>query len=311
MSEDAREIRAGTLTCDACGHVMTIEGGIVDLLVDPPAYVEAEANGLGRFADVMSADGWDRERVMRLPNEPDGYWFCQATLMQQTLDTVPFERGQTILDVGSNTCWAAATFAQHGLEPTALDIATALMQGLSTADWQFEDKDIFFERVLGTMFEMPFRDGSFDYVWCCEVLHHNHRSALAQTYEEIHRVLKPGGKLIVANEPLRTLMTPKINPGHEVAEFEGHEHAYVRHSYTRLARKAGFEIDVRGPRYHATFNDSSVTLTSNMRYDELFRAATVVASRRSRRLQQALLAGRAYIMGGTALHMICTKPSAR
>jgi SAM-dependent methyltransferase len=309
--EDAREIREGALTCADCGHVMAIEGGIVNLLVNPPEYVDAEAEGLQRFADVMSADGWDRERVMRLPEEPDGYWFCQATLMQQTLDTVPFQPAQTILDIGSNTCWATAAFAQHGLDATALDIATALMQGLSTADWHFEDKGVFFERALGTMFDMPFRDASFDYVWCCEVLHHNHRSALARTYEEIYRVLKPGGTLIVANEPLRTVMTPKINPGHEVAQFEGHEHAYMRHSYTRLARKAGFDIDVRGPRYHATFNDSPVTLTADMRYDQLFRAATVVASRRSPRLQRALLAGRAYVMGGTALHMICTKPSER
>jgi SAM-dependent methyltransferase len=310
-AEDEREIREGELTCRGCGHVMPIDGGIVHLLLDPPEYVDAEAKGLQRFADVMANDGWDRERVMRLPNEPDGYWFCQATLMQQTLDTMPFEPGQTILDVGSNTCWASATFAQHGLEATALDIATALMQGLSTADWHFEDKGVYFERVLGTMFEMPFQDGAFDYVWCCEVLHHNHREALARTYEEIYRVLAPGGTLIVANEPLRTLMTPKINPGHEVAEFEGHEHAYMRHSYTGLARKAGFDVDVRGPRYHAMFNDSHITLTPDMRYDQLFRAAAVVASRRSGPMQKALLAGRAYVMGGTALHMICTKPSGR
>ena len=306
--EDEREIREGALTCPSCGQVMPIEGGVVDLLLDPPEYVEAEAGGLERFAQVMSDDGWDRERIMRLPYEPSGYWYGQAVLMQQTLDTVPFEPGQTILDVGSNTCWAAATFAQQGLDATALDIATALMQGLSTADWHFEDKGVFFERVLGTMADMPFQDATFDYVWCCEVLHHNHRSALARTYEEIYRILVPGGKLIVANEPLRTLMTPKINPGHEVAEFEGHEHAYMRHSYTGLARKAGFELDVRGPRYHATFSDSDIMLTPDMRYDQLFRAATVMASRRSRRMQKALLAGRAYLMGGTALHMICTKP---
>jgi hypothetical protein len=44
-----------------------------------------------------------------------------------------------------------------------------------------------------------------------------------------------------------------------------------------------------------------------MPVNNLYRAATVMASRRSRRLRQALLAGRAYVMGGTALHMICTK----
>lgn len=303
-SEDEREIREGALTCSDCEHVMTIDGGIVDGLVDPPEYVLAEAKGLGRFAEFMASEGWDRERVMRLPDEPDGYWFHQGIMMKQTLETVPFEPGQTILDVGSNTCWAAATFAGHGLEPTALDITTTLMQGLSTADWQFEDKGVFFERVLGTMFDMPFQDASFDYVWCSEVLHHNHRSALARTYEEIYRVLVPGGQLIVANEPLRGLTNPKINPGHEVAEFEGHEHAYMRHTYTHLARGAGFDVDVRGPWYHALFNEFPIRVRSP-------RAAIVAASRRSQRMRQALLGVRAYVMGGTSLHMVCTKPSAR
>ncbi|MGI8622756.1 MAG: methyltransferase domain-containing protein, partial [Solirubrobacteraceae bacterium] len=282
---------------------------IVDLLHDPPAFVRREADGLGRFAQLMRDDGWSREELMKLPYIDNGYWYCQAVLMEQTLDTFAFAPGDTILDVGSNTCWAAATFAAKGLEPTALDIATPPMQGLATADWHFEEKGVFFERVLGVMFDLPFADASFQYVWACEVLHHNHRANLARTYRELFRILEPGGRLIVANEPLRTLMTPKIDPGHEVAEFEGHEHAYMRHSYTRLARRAGFEVDVRGPRYHATFQPGhAVSLSEDMRVDELYRAATVMASRRSRRLRQALLAARAYVMGGTALHMICTKP---
>jgi SAM-dependent methyltransferase/uncharacterized protein YbaR (Trm112 family) len=306
-AEDAREVREGELTCDACAAVRPVRDGIADLLHEPPEFVAKEAAGLGRFADVMRNDGWTREVLMALPRHDSGYWFCQAVLMDQTLDTVPFAPGDTILDIGSNTCWAAATFAQHGLEATALDIATAEMQGLRTADWHFEDKGIYFERVLGTMFDLPFADGSFKYVWACEVLHHNHRANLARTYREIHRVLEPGGRLIVANEPLRTVMTPKINPGHEVAEFEGHEHAYMRWSYTSLARRAGFDVDVRGPRYHSTFQEGSLTLTPDMPVNQLYRAATVIASRRSRRLRQALLAGRAYVMGGTALHMVCTK----
>jgi len=307
--EDEREVRTGTLTCASCGHAAPIAKGIADLLHDPPEFVRREAGGLERFAEVMRNDGWTRETLMQLPYVPDGYWYAQAVLMQQTLDTVAFQPGDTILDVGSNTCWAAATFAQHGLEPTALDISTQLMQGLETADWHFDEKEVFFERVLGMMFDLPFADRSFQYVWACEVLHHNHRANLARTYRELFRILAPGGQLIVANEPLRTLMTPKIDPGHEVREFEGHEHAYLRRSYTSLARRAGFEVDVRGPRYHDTFQPGhSITLSERMRVDQLYRAATVMASRRSRRLRQALLAGRAYVMGGTALHMVCTRP---
>lgn len=55
---------------------------------------------------------------------------------------------------------AAATFARHGLDVTALDISTHVMQGLCTADWQMEDKGVYFERVLAMMFDLPFADGS-------------------------------------------------------------------------------------------------------------------------------------------------------
>ena len=303
---DAREVRSGTLICGVCGHLATIEDGIVDLLVDPPEFVAKEAAGLERFADHMRAEGWTRDRVMNLPYEQNGYWYTQAILMEQTLAEVDLEPGQTILDVGSNTCWAAASFAGRGLVPTALDISAAQMQGLRTADWWFEDKGVYFERVLGVMFDLPFADASFDRVWCCEVLHHNHRANLKRTLREIHRVLRPGGKLIVANEPLRTLMTPKINPGHEVAEFEGHEHAYMRLSYTGMARRAGFDVDVRGPLYHPIFR-GGIGISDDMTIPEIWKAAGAATIHRSAPLRRAALAARSYVLGGTSLHMVCTK----
>ncbi len=304
---DEREVRSGTLTCSACGAVREIRHGIADLLVDPPEFVSKEAGGLERFADYMRADGWTRERIMKLPYEQNGYWYAQAVLMEQTLATMGFDPGDTILDVGSNTCWAAAMFAVQGLAPTALDISDAEMQGLRTSDWWFDEKDIYFERTLGVMFDLPFADASFKYVWCCEVLHHNHRANLERTLKEIHRILEPGGRLIVANEPLRTVMTPKINPGHEVAEFEGHEHAYMRHSYTGLARKAGFDVDVRGPYYHGIFRPGEIGLSERMSSPQIVKAAAGAIVRRSDRMKRAALASRAYVRGGTALHMVCTK----
>jgi len=70
--------------------------------------------------------------------------------MERVLETVPFEPGQSILDVGANTCWAAATFARIGLRAVALDISMVEMQGLRTADWWFEQDGTYFERVLGS-----------------------------------------------------------------------------------------------------------------------------------------------------------------
>jgi hypothetical protein len=105
----------------------------VDLMPPrPPEFVTREAAGLERFADVMRAEGWDRERVLNLPYEQNGYWYAQATAMHQTLanEALDFQPGRRLLDVGSNTCWASAAFAERGLEVVALDIAAIPLQGL-------------------------------------------------------------------------------------------------------------------------------------------------------------------------------------
>jgi SAM-dependent methyltransferase/uncharacterized protein YbaR (Trm112 family) len=307
--ESAREVREGAVSCRRCGERRSIARGIVDLMPEVPAFVHREAAGLERFAATMRADGWDRERILTLPYEQSGYWFAQATAMHQMLHTISFQPGHRLLDVGSNTCWASATFAERGLDVIALDITAIEMQGLATADWWMEAKNVYLERMIGVMFDIPLRDSSLDFVWCCEVLHHNHRDNLRRTLEELFRVLRPGGQLVVVNETLRSLRQPHLRPGHEVAEYEGHEHAYVRHSYVKAARRAGFRVDLRGPWLHAGFNDTAIALTPSMSAIRGFRAATTHALRKTERGRKAYLAWKAYVAGETSLYMVATKPA--
>ena len=236
------EVRAGSLRCEACGHVATITRGVVDLVPDPPEVVRREAAGLERFAETMRADGWDRVRVLNLPNEDLPYWRGQALQFERMLDQIQLRAGQSILDVGSNTCWASNAFAERGLDVVALDIATVEMQGLYTADWWMEENDVHFERVLSPMFEPALASGAFDWVFCCEVLHHNSPDHLPRTFRELHRVLRPGGTLLVLNEGLRFPTNLKPDHGAEVAQYEGNENVYFAHEYLRAARRAGFEV---------------------------------------------------------------------
>ena len=306
-AEDRDEVRDGELTCTRCGERRPISRGIVDLMVDAPDFVLREQAGLDRFAEEMRATGWDRERVLQLPDEHSGYWYAQATIMNQVLENVDLKPGDRILDVGSNTCWASAQFAARGLRPIALDINANEMQGLATADWWHEDRGLYMDRVLGAMFDLPLASESLDWVWCCEVLHHNHRSNLWATMRELHRVLKPGGCVIVANETLRSIRDPKFEAGHEVAQYDGHEHAYLRFSYVKAARDAGFTVDMRGPEYHAIFNAKPIALSPQMTVAQGMQALAAHAVRRSDRAKRVYLAWKAYVAGGTALHMLACK----
>jgi SAM-dependent methyltransferase/uncharacterized protein YbaR (Trm112 family) len=243
---DAQEIREGGLRCRECGLERAIEGGIVDLLYEPPDFVVREAAGLERFAEVMRADGWDRERILALPDVALAYWGEQQRAMRQVLRAVSFRPGERLLDLGSNTCWASNIFARHGLDVVALDIASTELQGLRTADYFIDGGEVYFERVLSVMFDPAFVDASFDYVFCCETMHHNDPANLRATMRELHRILRPGGRLLMVSEPLRFPLLLKRGHAREVAHFEGHEHVYFMHQYVRAARRAGFRVSLPG-----------------------------------------------------------------
>jgi SAM-dependent methyltransferase len=243
---DANEVREGELRCGACDARFAVKGGIADLLVDPPDFVVRERAGLERFAAVMRADGWGDERIRALPDVDLPYWHGQRRALDGLMARASFAPGERLLDVGSNTCWASRAFAALGLDVIALDIADCELQGLRTADLFIGAGEVYFERVLSTMFAPALASACVDHVFCCEVLHHNDRAHLRRTFRELHRVLRPGGRLHLISEPLRFPLRPKLDHGREVADFEGNEHVHFLHTYVLAARSAGFRVEIAG-----------------------------------------------------------------
>jgi len=306
---DEREVRSGELACAGCGFRGRVERGVADLMPDPPPFVVREAAGLGRFADVMRADGWDRQRVLALPaGERQYYWVHQRLAFEQLVEQVAFRPGERLLDVGANTCWASAAFARLGLDVIALDIATHELQGLFTADWWMEDGGVFFERLLAPMFDLPLASGSLDHVFCSEVLHHNGRRHLGRTFAEIHRVLRPGGTLSIVNETMRFPLAPNLRPGRDVAQFEGNEHAFLYSTYMRAARRAGFSVEVVEPPYRWAFRPEPLFLDETTSLKASVKLAGVIFFRRRPLLRRAYLAWLNRVRGGVQLHAICRKP---
>ncbi len=306
---DEHEVREGLLRCRACASEFAVQRGVAELLHEPPAHIAAEAAGLERFAAQMRAEGWNREMVRRLPDVEHGYWYVQARSMHQLLTTIPFQPGESILDVGSNTCWAANHFAEHGLNAIALDIATAELQGLYTAEYFIDDGHVFFERILGSMDAIPLASSSLDYVYCCEVLHHNDAASLRRTFAEVFRVLRPGGRLLMVNETLKTLRDPNGVHVEAVAQFEGYEHAHWALRYRWEATRAGFFTDVTEPHYRPFFGDPTPSLMG-----EQSPLIGPLVHGLARALHANSLVRRAYlswlnqVRGTVSMNMIATKP---
>ena len=309
QAADEREVREGELRCGECGGSFAVTRGVAHLLHDPPEHIRAESAGLERFAERMRDDGWDRERILSLPNHPDGYWYVQARSMDQLLRMVPFQPGDSVLDIGSNTCWATNHFAVRGLQATALDIATTELQGLFTADVFLETGDAFFERVLGTMDDLPLASGSLDWVYCCEVLHHNDAQSLRRTFEEAYRVLRPGGALLVVNETIKVLRNRiGVDVEHfDVAEFEGYEHAFWAARYVWEACRAGFHVEVLEPHYIPFFGDTHLELPEGTPALRALREAAAYALRGQPVARRIYLAWLYAIAGGASLNMIAYK----
>jgi SAM-dependent methyltransferase len=307
-AQDEHEVREGLLHCASCQSEFAVHRGVVELLHDPPEYIVAEAAGLERFAEYMRGGGWDRELVRKLPYLEHGYWYVQARSMHQLLTTIPLVPGQSVLDVGSNTCWAANHFAERGLRAIALDIATPELQGLYTAEYFIDDGRVFFERVLGSMDAIPLASSSLDYVYCCEVLHHNDPEGLRRTFAEIFRVLRPGGRLLMVNETLKTLRDRSGVNVEGVEQYEGYEHAHWSLGYRWEAMRAGFYTEVTEPHYRPFFGDAELTIPPGTSRSRAMMLKLGFALHGNALARRAYLAWLNHVWGGVSMNMIATKP---
>jgi SAM-dependent methyltransferase len=158
------------------------------------------------------------------------------------------------------------------------------------------------------MNDMPIASDSLDYVFACEVLHHNDSDGLRRTFEEAYRVLKPGGRMLVVNETLKTVHDPVGVHTEGVAQFEGYEHAHWAAQYRWAAIRAGFSTRLIEPSYHGYFNppvNGPKPAISN------WRARASYEMRSSTVGRKALLSYINHVAGGTAFGMVATKPKRR
>ncbi len=111
--------------------------------------------------------------------------------------------GNTVLDLGSGT---GAAFDQLlNYETTAIDPDKKMLE-LNT----FENK------VLGSAEDLPFNDNSFDNVFCSFVW--RNVSDTSKALEEVHRVLKPGGKFILLD--MTRPKNPFLKMLHKIGTFK-------------------------------------------------------------------------------------------
>lgn len=132
--------------------------------------------------------------------------FSKKEYLDFTVSCVKPSENDTVLEVAAGTCACGRAFSPFVHQLICLDMTSAMLSvGKTEAERQKLNNMIF---VLGDAREMPFLENSFDIVISRLAFHHFPDTK--GPFEEMLRVLKPGGKLVLidmeaAEEELRNI----------------------------------------------------------------------------------------------------------
>lgn len=170
------EIETGKLECGTCSRAHPILRHI-------PRFVAAD-----NYASNFGFQ-WNRFRRTQLDSH------LRVSISRQRLffssEWTPEElRGKRVLDVGCGAGRFAEVTMASGAEIVALDYSSAV-----DACWDNLGPHPRLEVVQGDIYNLPFKPGSFDYVYCLGVLQHT--PDVKRAFMSLPRQLVSGGKLAV------------------------------------------------------------------------------------------------------------------
>lgn len=142
----------------------------------------------------------------KLKNTPAlhfGYYDDRATKHHQAVNRAnevmaewaSIKKGARIVDAGCGLGHSSIWLAQHyGARVTGITIVPKQVMTIRKFVARHQIKNVDF--LVADYFDMPFKGNSVDVVWAVESL--CHAADKSKFYEEAFRILKPGGKLIIA-----------------------------------------------------------------------------------------------------------------
>jgi SAM-dependent methyltransferase len=172
----------------------------------------------------MNPQEYDRMRQLE-----DWYWWFVArreAALRFTEDFRPRREPLRILDAGCGTgALLDRLEGQPGVEVFGLDFS-----GQALA---YTRQRGHVHLVQGDLTRLPFPDGTFDVITALDVVEHIREDQRA--LQEVHRVLRPGGVLLISVPAFRCLWGP-----HDMALQ--HVRRYTARQLRTLMRRAGFRV---------------------------------------------------------------------
>ncbi len=194
----APEVISGVFICDRCKRRFKIINGIPSM-VFPDKLEESEDSG--RYYNDMHARTYERQ--MRYLGLKEGVWcgaFLQTRSRKLVVDKLELKTNHSVLEIGTGTGLALHPIAKQigkGVRLHASDISLGM---LSEAKKKINSKKISAELVQANASYLPYRSCLFD-----GVLHIGGWNSFAdkkRAMQEMHRVAKPGAKIVICDEGL-------------------------------------------------------------------------------------------------------------
>ena len=179
----------------------------------------------------------------------------ELTFKRRLVEEANIEKGHRVLDLGCGT--ATLTIIIKELYPEAHVIG---LDGdpkvLKIAQAKIAKTGLEIKLDQGMAFELPYPDNSFDRVLSSLLFHHLTRENKVRTLEEVYRVLRPGGKLIIGDfgRPNNTAMYLISLVMRRLEETED----LIKGLLPEMLRRAGFDAVEDFTRYMMIFGTISL-----------------------------------------------------
>jgi SAM-dependent methyltransferase len=165
-----------------------------------------------------------REYERSFALEGEHWWFRAKRALVRSVLRRHGRPGGRGLDVGCGTGGMLQALGTEGawvgVDAEPLALAFSRKRGLARL-------------VAGTTGALPFRSGTFDACLCLDVLYHRAVESEAAALAECHRVLTPGGLLVVTDSAFAWLRSPHDDAVHG-------QRRYTRGELVARIREAGF-----------------------------------------------------------------------
>lgn len=239
------------LSCKNCSTEFPVFKGMLNMMPKPNSETLRELKGMAveaneehlpveqiifRYREKLPSY---EEKIQHIESEARNYYRSNEMNVTHVIERLTISPGQSILEIGSDTPFRFLNmFRERGCRCVAANIYFDYDNQDTVIDWP--------ERVVGDMNLLPFRDETFDFVLMSATAHHS--PDIETSAKEAARILKPGGTMLVLNEPtggwiknLPALFDRRFARGKDRDELI-HENEYTIFRFKNSFKDAGFQI---------------------------------------------------------------------